>query len=122
MKNVQFFSAQDPRFMPFFDYVIKFYGSSGLYPTGDPDDKIAMACMSRLAGNIRPDLAFDGDTTDREIVRDLLFIWRLDDTKAAAYLQKVSGALDMIDRHKLPEYVQQSIGRYYEKQGAKNEL
>lgn len=119
MENIKFYAEQDPRFMPFFDYVMQFYGSGGLYPTGDPDDKIAMACASRLTGNIRPDLAFDCDTTDREIVRDLLFTWKLDDTKAAEYLQKVAGALDMIDLDKLPQYVQKSINRYYEKQGAK---
>lgn len=60
----------------FVSYCLDFYGAeSGIYPD------IAMTREEALAGLVarliqRPDLPFDGDTVDRELVRDAVLKMR----------------------------------------------
>ena len=58
----------------FTDYVNNFYGSGGLHPTGGvksiSHEDVAIAVGIRLERFKH--IMFDGDTTDREFVRDIL--------------------------------------------------
>ncbi len=55
----------------FIDYVYKFYGRGGLYPIkGVTKAEIGLATELRILRE--PFLDFDGDTIDRERVRDIL--------------------------------------------------
>jgi len=102
----EFFAAQDPQFMPFFNYCRSFYGSGGLYPiAGIYDNKIAQACHARIVRLVRSDCDFSGDTTDREIVRDTLIAWSLNDCLAGSWILSRVGTLDLIDRNAMPDYV-----------------
>jgi hypothetical protein len=54
----------------FIEYVFSFYGVGGIYAMGATREEIAIATGVRLER--RKDMAFDGDTTDRELVRDIM--------------------------------------------------
>lgn len=53
----------------FYDYVLGFYGKGGIYEMNAPHNVIYVACC--LVAQ-RKDIPFDGDTTDREHVREIL--------------------------------------------------
>lgn len=52
------------------DYVLSFYGKLGIYDMGVTRDDVLIATGIRL--ETRKDIDFDGDTLDRELVRDIL--------------------------------------------------
>ena len=53
----------------FYDYVLSFYGKGGIYELEAPCNVIYVACC--LVAQ-RKDVPFNGDTVDRESVRDIL--------------------------------------------------
>ena len=54
----------------FVDYVLDFYGVSGIYPMGVTREDILVATSIRIEQ--RKDIEFQGDSLDRELVRDIL--------------------------------------------------
>jgi len=55
----------------FFDYCLSFYGSGGLYDMGATRDQIEQATAHMLQ-HLSPSDYFEGDSVDRERVRDVL--------------------------------------------------
>lgn len=53
----------------FFEYVRGFYGVGGIYDMNVEDRMIDAAIQIRLQNN---DFPFEGDTVDREMVREIL--------------------------------------------------
>ena len=58
----------------FIDYCLDFYGDGGIYDFNMSREELAEGLERRIKN--RPALTFDGDTTDREIVRDEVFAMR----------------------------------------------
>ena len=56
----------------FIDYGFDFYGQDGIYDMQATKEQIATATNIRLKSLKYVKLPFDGDTIDREIVRDIL--------------------------------------------------
>ena len=56
----------------FIDYVFDFYGQDGIYDMQATKEQIATATNIRLKSLKYVKLPFDGDTIDRELVRDIL--------------------------------------------------
>ena len=56
-------------FISFIDYVMSFYGPGGVYDFGAKKADVAIATCYVLKNNEFP---FDGDSIDRERVRDVL--------------------------------------------------
>ena len=54
----------------FISYLLGFYGPGGVYDFGVTRDDILLALGIRLARNTM--LPFDGDSIDREMVRDII--------------------------------------------------
>jgi hypothetical protein len=54
----------------FVEYVLAFYGAGGIYDFGAEAADVERALDIRLER--RADLPFDGDSLDREIVRDIM--------------------------------------------------
>ena len=54
----------------FISYLLDFYGQGGVYDFGVTRDDILLALGIRLARNTM--LPFDGDSIDREMVRDII--------------------------------------------------
>lgn len=54
----------------FVEYLLDFYGAGGIYDFGVTEKDILIATGIRM--NERPDLPFEGDSLDREIVRDIM--------------------------------------------------
>jgi hypothetical protein len=54
----------------FADYVYRFYGPGGIYDMGVTKNEIKLATEIRKLRH--PEFEFDGDTIDRELVRDIL--------------------------------------------------
>ena len=54
----------------FVEYLLDFYGDGGIYDFGVTEKDILIATGIRM--NERPDLPFEGDSMDREIVRDIM--------------------------------------------------
>ena len=54
----------------FVEYCMDFYGPGGIYDYDFNEAEIEVALSYRLIS--RADLPFDGDTIDREIVRDIV--------------------------------------------------
>ena len=54
----------------FVNYVMQFYGKGGIYDFGATEKDIIIATGIRLQN--RPEMPFDGDSLDRELVRDIL--------------------------------------------------
>jgi hypothetical protein len=57
----------------FIDYCMSFYGSGGLYDIGATPEELAAALEIRRRDQSIP---FDGDSVDREMVRDILLLQR----------------------------------------------
>mgnify|MGYP000238672449 CR=1 FL=1 len=55
----------------FVQYVLDFYGKGGIYDFGATRDDVLLALKKRLQ-SATPEFPFDGDTLDREIVRDYM--------------------------------------------------
>jgi len=53
----------------FIEYVLSFYGPGGLYDFNASVDEVKKATRIRLLNN---DIPFEGDTFDREAVRDII--------------------------------------------------
>ncbi len=64
-------SSISTRFMTFdfIDYVLDFYGSGGIYDMGATREQVKEATQKHIETANFP---FDGDTIDREAVRDIL--------------------------------------------------
>ena len=58
----------------FVNYVLDFYGRGGIYDIGMRNVEVFEAL--HLRWNYEPSLPFDGDSVDREIVRDLVLEMR----------------------------------------------
>tara|TARA_B100000963_G_scaffold261127_1_gene229335 strand:+ start:418 stop:630 length:213 start_codon:yes stop_codon:yes gene_type:complete len=58
----------------FIDYCLAFYGDGGIYEFSMTRDELANGLKRRLKN--RPEVPFDGDTIDREFVRDEVFAMR----------------------------------------------
>lgn len=54
----------------FVDYVMSFYGKGGIYDMGATEEEVKIALNIRM--KLRQDIEFDGDSFDREIVRDII--------------------------------------------------
>jgi len=54
----------------FISYLLDFYGKGGIYDFGATRDDILLALGMRLSKF--PDMDFDGDSMDREYVRDIM--------------------------------------------------
>lgn len=54
----------------FVDYVLDFYGDKGIYAMGVTREDILIATGIRMES--RKDIEFQGDSLDREMVRDIL--------------------------------------------------
>ena len=55
----------------FIEYVLDFYGAGGIYDFGATEQMVVAATIERLV--TYPDTPFDGDTLDREMVRDIMW-------------------------------------------------
>ena len=60
----------------FVDYVMSFYGPKGIYEFDFEVNEVIEAIEDRLNNKRYIDLPFDGDSVDREIVRDIVFAKR----------------------------------------------
>ena len=57
----------------FYNYCLEFYGGGGIYDMGATKDEIVNATTLRLLSlTERTKVPFDGDTVDRELVRDIM--------------------------------------------------
>lgn len=56
----------------FYDYFMSFYGDGGLYDFGATKEEIDQALEIRKNTPIYKDVPFEGDTVDREIIRDII--------------------------------------------------
>jgi hypothetical protein len=54
----------------FVDYVLDFYGDTGIYAMGVTREHILIATDIRIES--RKDIEFQGDSLDREMIRDIL--------------------------------------------------
>ena len=54
----------------FIEYVLLFYGDGGIYDINATKEEVVEALNVRL--KIRKDIPFDGDSFDRELVRDII--------------------------------------------------
>jgi len=57
--------------LDFVDYCLEFYGHGGIYDYGFSFEEVCQGLIKRFA--YRPSLDFDGDSVDREHVRDMVF-------------------------------------------------
>lgn len=64
----------------FIDYCLEFYGTRGIYDLKMTREELEQGLERRLQN--RPDVPFDGDTIDREIVRDEVLEMRLEEVKS----------------------------------------
>lgn len=55
----------------FVDYVLSFYGVGGLYDFGATENDVRVALDERIAA-AGEGLPFEGDSIDRELVRDII--------------------------------------------------
>lgn len=72
--DMSFYRDWIPKINEFTDYVMDFYSEGGLYPIPASREDILLAVAVRIIG--RPDFEFQGDTVDRETVRDIMFTAR----------------------------------------------
>lgn len=56
----------------FIDYVLDFYGPDGIYKLGFTREQVVQACGVRISDPRFSTFRFDGDSIDREIVRDIV--------------------------------------------------
>tara|TARA_R100000388_G_C7162234_1_gene119812 strand:+ start:228 stop:449 length:222 start_codon:yes stop_codon:yes gene_type:complete len=64
----------------FIDYCLEFYGNHGIYDLKMTREELERGLERRLQN--RPDVAFDGDTIDRELVRDEVLEMRSEGVKS----------------------------------------
>jgi len=57
--------------LDFVEYCLDFYGPGGVYDYGFTFDEICRGMIKRFG--YRPSLDFEGDTVDREYVREMVF-------------------------------------------------
>ena len=55
----------------FVEYILDFYGKGGIYDFGATRDDVLLALGMRLQ-SATPEFPFDGDSIDRELVRDFM--------------------------------------------------
>jgi hypothetical protein len=55
----------------FVEYILDFYGVGGIYDFGATRDDVLLALGMRLQ-SATPEFPFDGDSIDRELVRDFM--------------------------------------------------
>ena len=75
--------ARPPKMKEFIDYVYEFYGPNGIYPMQATKEEIGAATVVRIMGE-QPneygvpmnDIPFQGDSIDRECVRDVILMLR----------------------------------------------
>ena len=72
----QCFRPNDPvievkEILDFVDYCLDFYGHAGIYRYNFTVEEVLMGMIKRF--HYRPRLDFDGDSVDREYVRDMVF-------------------------------------------------
>jgi hypothetical protein len=65
----------------FTDYVLSFYAKGELYAMGVSRDDVLLATGMRMGHCLTIGIPFEGDTIDREAVRDILiehfnYVWR----------------------------------------------
>ena len=65
----------------FVDYVLSFYAKGELYAMGVNRDDVLLATGMRMGHCLAIGITFEGDTIDREAVRDILiehfnYVWR----------------------------------------------
>lgn len=60
----------------FVDYVLSFYGTGGIYDMGATREEIIKAVNVRLTCELYSLMPFDGDSIDREAVRDIILATR----------------------------------------------
>jgi hypothetical protein len=60
----------------FVEYVLSFYGHGGIYDFGAEATDVESALDIRLERH--PDFPFNGDSLDRELVRDIMLEWVID--------------------------------------------
>ena len=60
----------------FIKYMLDFYGKGALYDIGATREEILIATSFRLATCSWLGIRFEGDTGDREAVRDIIFMRR----------------------------------------------
>ncbi len=56
--------------LDFIDYCLDFYGPGGIYDYGFHFSEVCEGMIKRF--QYKPSLDFDGDTVDRELVRDMV--------------------------------------------------
>ena len=57
--------------LDFVEYCLDFYGHGGIYDYGFSFDEVCKGLIKRFS--YRPSMDFDGDTVDREYVREMVF-------------------------------------------------
>jgi hypothetical protein len=57
--------------LDFVEYCLAFYGHGGIYDYGFTFDEVCQGLIKRFS--YRPSMDFDGDTVDREYVREMVF-------------------------------------------------
>jgi hypothetical protein len=57
----------------FIDYVMSFYGPGEIYDMGATRREVEIAIGIRLG---KPEIPFDGDSVDREMIRDIILEMR----------------------------------------------
>ena len=72
----QSFRPNDPELsrqevIDFVQYCLEFYGYGGIYDYGFSFEEVCQGLIKRF--EYRPSLDFDGDTVDREYVREMVF-------------------------------------------------
>jgi len=86
-------SSQEMR--KFIKYFRQFYDADGLYPMCNLEDKdIIKGVKIRLQKH--PDMPFDGDSADREIVRDIVLGWKKMAKELTAYKYNFGSYVDII--------------------------
>jgi hypothetical protein len=68
--NIENFEDRVKQIDEFVDYVYDFYGPGGINDFGANKGDIAKATFIRVTGNT--EVPFEGDSVDREMVRDIL--------------------------------------------------
>lgn len=56
----------------FIDYVLSFYGPGGIYDIGATRQDVLEALATRLLCERYSSLPYEADSTDREIIRDIM--------------------------------------------------
>lgn len=92
--------ATDYQMAKFIKYFMSFYGRGGLTPIRNlTEADVRKGVKIRLENN--PNIPWDGDTTDRELVRDVVLGWRDmedEETKKQRNLGQLVSQLDRIHK------------------------